>query len=356
MADNETVNKELIRLYNEPDHGDHYLGKGMYSKIIKYHDDLLGKSFAYKIYPIVTEPEPGIPDADAHVKLLKEEVAWQHIASKQTKSKKAKEDDAEDDAEDDGASESALADAAHPEALIKLAPSIHDYYIYKSDGKEYFIIKMDLLDNYIDVDELAQNHPRLFHSDYLINRITELTDEKERRKIPDIGDGSRYLAALFTSKDLPIHGTQALVNVNKLMDVINATAAARAAAAKATNMVNAVKSAKSQTQKTTARAASAKATRAATSAVAAAVDKVNKDDSIFLIDFGNVMDFKDSMKNLLQANDGYYLKGSNILKMPVNALKSLEHETKKQKAGVNKNTKKMKKSKKKMRKTKMRKT
>jgi len=92
---------------------------------------------------------------------------------------------------------------------------------------------MEYLKHYIDVDKFAVENHDLFKSDFFQRKVRELIQEKNKRNIPNISDGSRYL----------LQGIQAVVNIEKV--------------------------------------------------------KNQEDDCVFLIDFGNVMDYGNNMTRLL---------------------------------------------------------
>lgn len=177
--------ENLIEIFQElklknPEYKEFYLGSGKYSTTILYDD------YAYKIYPIVCEGEEKGFTSYEHIKLLKEEVGWQHIASQKSSIN----------------------------SNDQLSPKIEAYFICRDneeqcsngENKSYFIIKMEYLKGYIDVDKFAEKFPHLYRSSYFQNKIKELVIEKNKRKIPNIGDGSQYLRM----------GIQALVNPEKV--------------------------------------------------------------------------------------------------------------------------------------------
>lgn len=202
--------KKLISLYNEIKvdgiESPEYLGSGRYSTTILYNN------YAYKIYPIVCEGEEEGLSSNQHKDLILQEIGWQTIASK-----------------------------ISPTFNNKLSPIIHDHFICSDDtlctdikNKTYFIIKMEYLKNYVDVDTFAKYEPDWFYSRFFQEKIIKLVEEKNKRNIPNISDGSPYL----------LKGVQALVNIEKVI--------------------------------------------------------AKRDDCVYLIDFGNVMDYNKEMERLLK--------------------------------------------------------
>lgn len=238
---------ELLRIYKEIN-GEtlggktlnktkNYLGHGVYSTTILYN------GFAYKIYRIVCEGEENGFSSKQHINELLKEVGWQKIAS-----------------------------IRNTINNIKLSPDIYNYFICEDTNKcdddiniRYFIIKMEYLKNYINVDDVDVS---VLKNPYFIMSMNRLLKEKEDRNIPAISDGSRTLSNLHSHNQLISYGVQAMVNKEKIYN--------------------------------------------------------KDDDCVFLIDFGNVMDYKDIMQSILSkynenptdipTDDPYIANNSYIVK------------------------------------------
>ena len=238
--------RNLIILYNkinvEGIKSTEYLGSGKYSTTILYN------KYAYKIYPIVCEGEEKGLSSNQHKDLILQEIGWQTIAS--TTSEKFN---------------------------MKLSPTIYDYIIFSDDtlckdrkkNKTYFIIKMEYLKDYVDVDTFANLHPDLFLSRFFQEKIIKLVKEKNKRNIPNISDGSPNL----------LLGVQALVNIKKVI--------------------------------------------------------AKKDDCVYLIDFGNVMDYKNEMEKLLEKYDPLQIP-NDVLVRPLSHVNEKESDINEKESDVNK--------------------